>query len=347
MWNTLRQFGWLAVIPSWISAVTFWKKVVAFHWLAAPILVAVLTIWATLTAQRIWRQGVLQKWCKDVLDFANGINLSAVLDFRAPIDRALYVRGFIRVPKDEKPPDPMFKGTRSGAYVQRPWRRFVPKNAGDLWVTTSFAYPDPASGIYVYMPSDKVKTWGEQYSIDAKTWRADNRQPTDRYIRYREPTKGNLSDPIVLGARASNRSPQPEWLRLVRTAVRGGHTEKIAIPPMKLSAVKELRVVVQSYGSKFVTAESTLSAIEQLKPIAPDSQPDMTRLICTFHERAQSNVLEAVVRSPIYHNHHDGLRFAVDFIGDPNTGVVDTVAVEGAVPLSNTRYHDIATVYFR
>lgn len=121
----------------------------------------------------------------------------------------------------------------------------------------------------------------------------------------------------------------------------------IDVPPMKLSAVKELRVVIRTFGSKFVSAETTLSAIEELEVIAADTRPEMARLICTFHEHVQSNVLEAVVRSPIYHDQHDGLRFAIDFIGVPSTGEVDTVAVEGAIPKSKNRYHDIAMVYFR
>lgn len=241
----------------------------------------------------------------------------------------------------------MFKGTRSRANVKRPWCRFVPRTTGDLWMATSFAYSDPASGIYATMPSEKVRVSGEQYSIDAKSWHGGNCLRTDRYIRYRERSDGTWSDPITLATPTNGGSSKPEWLRLVRAVVREGHTEKTAVPPMKLSAIRELRVVVQSYGSKSVTAETTLSAIEQLEPIAADSRAEMTRLVCTFHEHAQSNLLEAVVRSPIYHHQHDGLRFAIDFIGDPDTGVVDTVAVEGAVSKSGARYHDIATVYFR
>ena len=350
MWNILRQLAWLAAIPSWFSAVTFWQKVMALHWLAAPLLIAVLTIWTTLAVQRIWHRGVLQRWYRNARDYGSAIDLLSALGFRAPLDRAIYVRGFIRMPEGEEPPVPVFKGNRSGAIVERPWRPIVPKTAGELWVATSFVYPDPASGICAAMPAKKVKARSEQYSIDAERWRTGDRRPTDRYMRYqepREPSIRDLSSPIVLETRASNRSRIPEWLQLLSTVVRSGHSKKSPVPPMKLSAVKELRVVVQTYGAKFVTAETTLSAIEKLELIPADTRPEMTRLVCTFHEHAQSNVLEAVVRSPIYHDQHDGLRFALDFIGDPSTGVVDTVGVEGAIPKSDNRYHDIATVYFR
>lgn len=350
MWNTLRQLAWLAAIPSWFSAVAFWQRVMDLHWLAAPLLIAALSIWTTVAVQRIWRQGALQRWYRDALDYASALNLSSALGFSAPVDRAMYIRGFIRMPEGEEPPVPVFKGNRSGAFVERPWRPFVPRTAGGLWVATSFVYPDPASGKRVAMPSKMYKARGEQYSVDAECWRTGNRLPTDRYMRYNEPCEPSirsLSDPIVLGKRASNRSPIPEWLRLLGTVVRSGQTKLIPVPPMKLSAVKELRVVVRSFGSKFVSAEATLSAIEELQILAADTRAEMTRLICTFHEHKQSNVLEAVVRSPIYQDQHDGLRFAIDFIGDPSTGEVDTIAVEGAIPKSDNRYHDIATVYFR
>ena len=350
MWNTLRQLAWLAAIPSWFSAVTFWQRVVALHWLAAPLLITVLTIWTTLAVQRIWRQGVLQRWYRNAWDYASAFDLLSPLGFRAPLDRAIYVRGFIRMPRGEEPPVPVFKGNRSGAIVERPWRSFVPETAGELWVATSFVYPDPASRMCVAMPSTRVKARGEQYSIDGHRWRTGDRWPTDRYMRYREPREPSIrdiSDPIVLEPWANNRSLIPEWLQLLSTVVRGGQTKRIPVPPMMLSAVKELRVVVRSFGSKFVATETTLSAIEELEVIPADIRPEMTRLICTFHEHVQSNVLEAVVRSPIYHDQHDGLRFALDFIGDPSTGVVDTVAVEGAVARSGNRYHDTATVYFR
>ena len=350
MWNILRQLAWLAAIPSWFSAVAFWQRVVAFHWLAAPLLITVLTIWATLAVQRIWRQGVLQRWYKNAWDYGSALDLSSALGFRAPLDRAIYVRGFIRMPEGEEPPVPVFKGNRSGAVVARPWSPFVPKTAGGLWVATSFVYPDPASGICMAMPSKRVQARSEQYSIDARQWRTGARRPTDRHMRYeeqREPSIKDLSDPIVLDTRASNRAPIPEWLLLLSTVIHSGQAKKIPVPPMKLSAVKELRVVVRSFGSKFVTAETTLSAIEELQLIPAGSRPEMTRLVCTFHEHVQSNVLEAVVRSPIYHDQHDGLRFALDFIGDPSAGVADTVAVEGAIPKSDNRYHDTASVYFR
>ncbi|MDE0703045.1 MAG: hypothetical protein OXH59_04900 [Rhodospirillaceae bacterium] len=337
----------MAVIPSWFSAVTFWKEVVAVHWLVAPISITVLTVWATLAVQRIWRQGVLQRWYRNAEDFVSALDPVSALGFRSPTDRAFYVRGFIRMLDGKEPPDPLFKGSRCGAKAKRPWSPFVPRSAGDLWVATAFAYPNPVSGIYMILPSKKAQAWGEQYSIDAEAWRKGDRLPTDRYMRYREAENGDLSDPIILGARTSNQSPKAEWLRLTRTTVRGGHTEKTTVPPIKLSAVKALRVVVQTYGSKFVTAETTLSAIEQLKPIAPDANPEMTRLVCTINEHVQSNALEAVVRSPVYHLQHDGLRFAIDFIGDPDTGVVDAIAVEGVIPMSGPRYHDIVTLYFR
>ena len=350
MWNTLRQLAWLAAIPSWFSAVTFWQKVVALHWLAAPLLITALSVWSTVEVQRIWRLGILQRWHRYTLDYASAVDFSAVLRFRAPVERAIYVRGFIRMPEGEEPPDPVFKGNRSGAKVQRPWRHFVPSTAGTLWVARSFAYPDTALGNCVVMPSRTFKTRGEQYSINAEQWRRGERQPTDRYMRYNEPCEPSikdLSDPVVLGKWASNRSPIPEWLRLLGTVVRSGQIELIPVPPMKLSAVKELRVVVRTFGSKFVSAETTISTIEELPIIEPDTRPEMARLICTFHEHIQSNVLEGVVRSPIYHDQHEGLRFAIDFIGDPTTGVVETVAVEGATPKSDNRYHDIAMVYFR
>ena len=351
MWKVLRELGWLAAIPSWVSAVAFWREVVGMHWLAAPISITFLTVWATLAVQRVWRQGVLQRWYRATLDHASAVDIGSVLGLRPPIDRALYVRGFIRMPEGEEPPDPMFKGTRTGANVQRPWRPYVPKTVGNLWVATSFAFPDPSSGVCVAMPAEKGKTRGEQYSVDGEQWRGGNRLPDDRLMRYREPTHepsiGDLSDPIVLGTRASNRCSKLEWLRLISTVIRYGDTKRVAVPPMRLSPIKELREVLQSYGAKFDTAEATVSSIGQLTPIRADSRAEMTRLVCTFHEHDQSNVLEAVVRSPIYDHQHDGLRFAIDFVGDPDSGVVDAVRVEGAIPASGSRYHDIATVFFR
>ena len=350
MWNTLRQLAWLAAIPSWFSAVTFWQEVVAVHWLAAPLSITVLTIWTTLAVQRIWRQGALQRWHRNAWSYASAFEPLSALGFRAPIDRAVYVRGFVRMPEGEEPPAPVFNGKRSGAVVEPPWRPFVPKTAGELWVATSFVYPDPALGTCVAMPSKEVKARSEEYSVDAEQWRRGDRRPGDRYMRYtepREPSIRDVSDAIVLETGASNRAPAPEWWQLLSTVVRSGQTKKISVPLMKLSAVRQLRVVVRSFGSKFVTAEATLSAIEELEVIPADARPEMTRLVCTFHEHVQSNVLEAVVRSPIYHDQHDGLRFALDFIGDRSTGVVDTVAVEGAIAKSDNRYHDTASVYFR
>lgn len=315
-------------------------------------------VWATLFVQWLWRQGVIQRACRAVLHAAS------IFDFRTASDRPLYARGFIRVPEGKEPPPATFAVSKSGARVKHPWRKGVPDGAGDLWVATAFTHTDPDSGRCVVTPAEKIKALGEHYSADAESWHED-RRPADRYMRYRSridrprgfgvpigPTMGypepaganGWSDSIAMSPRA----PQPGWLRLASVYVDGGAAREVAVPPMKLAALREIRVVVEIQGAEFKAAEATFGTIERLSVAAiADSSPSRLRLVCTLPEYGRSEALEIVVADILYRYEEDGIRFAIDFIGDPDTGVVDTVAIVGAIAEPQSRFEDVVTVYFR
>ncbi|MDD9999375.1 MAG: hypothetical protein OXQ89_16680 [Rhodospirillaceae bacterium] len=213
-------------------------------------------------------------------------------------------------------------------------------------------------------PAEKIKALGEQYSADTESWH-DDRRPTDRYMRYRsridgprgpgEPIGAVMGYPERAGADGWSDSiamnphaPQPSWLRLACVYVDGGAAKKVAVPPIKLAALREIRVIVEIHGAEFKAAEATFGAIERLAVAAvADSSPSRVRLVCTLPEHGRSEALDVVVSDILYQYEEDGIRFAIDFIGDPETGVMDTVAITGAIAEPQSRFEDVATVYFR
>ena len=158
-------------------------------------------------------------------------------------------------------------------HPKRPWRRFAKPGQGRLWIATAFGYVHPVEGRYVVMDPVVVKVddEGSVFAQDMRAWHYE-RLPKDRYVRFRH-ASGNLTEPFPLGRRVA---PLATWIPLASVPVSGlpGGSSRIAIPPMRMEPINELRFVFESHQSSsknLPVVEDTFGATEKI-PLGENTQ---------------------------------------------------------------------------
>ncbi len=326
----------LLSVPSVAGAIAFYARLAETHWLFAPLLVVLLTAWATLSVDRLWRTGLPRTWFLRLADLTTDI-LSPRMG-----DGPFHALAFIRVPEGEEPPEPEYACTRHRVSPRRPWSRNLPIGDGDLWAARSFVAKD-VSGVYEAMPPVKWHAWGEHYSPDeTRGWHGDERTRMDNFVRFREEPKGDLSVPVSLDPRA----PAAEWTRLARLLTGSGSTAQTQIiPPMRMMSLRRIRIVFEPSPGWAWSVPSISTVFDMPDKLAPASG---NQLACMFRPEGGSAVLQAeqptVPESLLSASPSHGIHLVLSFSGVDETA--DSLTVDQVSGPKHLRLGAVS-IYFK